>query len=123
MAYLHGDDVRSTGIRLASADLASRQEVLIGASAQVKVLQAPGTIPAQIGLQVRGQAMPLLDSADLAARLAGKTVHDAQAILDAQAMLDSTRRTARWRATISTDPPLAGRMPVISRLIAVRLVP
>jgi hypothetical protein len=122
MAYLHGDDVRSTGMRMASTDLASSQETLIEGSAQVKVLQAPGTIPAQIGLQVRGQAMPLIDSASLAAQLAGKSVHEALAVLDAQAILHSRRRTARWHATISTDPPLAGRMPVTSRLITVRLV-
>ncbi len=115
MAYLHADDVQSTGLRMARAALAGTSQSLIDGSTSVKVLQAQGTIPAQIGIRVLAQTEPALDRESLAASIAGKSVHDATAILDAAG------RRAGWSATVSTDPPLVQRLPLTARLITIHL--
>jgi hypothetical protein len=114
MAYLHAEDVHAAGLSLAGASLAGSGQTLIGDTTSVKVVQSPGTIPAQIGLHVVGKTKPTLDAAVLAARIAGKSIGDAAAILDAAG------KKAGWQATVTTDPSLAHRLPVTPRLITVR---
>jgi hypothetical protein len=116
MAYLHGDDVHNTGLRFARATLAHSGQVLIESAADVKVLQAQGTIPAQIALRVQGQTKPALDLSSLAALIAGKSVTDAAATLD---MLG---KRGGWHAEVKTDPDWSKRLPITSRLITIRMV-
>ncbi len=116
MAYLHAEDIRAAGLRKARGDLNRTGQLLIGSVASVKVLQAAGTIPAQIAMRVQGRTMPALDLGSLAARIAGTTVTDALTILD------DTGKPAGWHATISTDPSWANRLPITSRLISIHMV-
>ena len=116
MAYIHGDDAHNTGLRFARTALAHSGQVLIESAADVKVLQAQGTIPAQIDLRVQGRTKPALDLSSLAAQIAGKSV------TDASATLDTLGKRGGWHAEVKTDPDWSKRLPITSRLITIRMV-